>query len=171
MARGSGHNVTPRQAARIQQELRGELPLSMKGPATPREELIEKIRSRKRNKHEDAFDFQARAYKLPPFERDYRFAKSLVNENGRPRQWRFDFAFVAFKVALEVEGLVVRRIGGELVTTGRHATADGFREDCIKYASAALLGWTVLRFEQTQIKDGTAIEYAQKVLAAKGWER
>jgi very-short-patch-repair endonuclease len=112
---------------------------------------------------EELFAFQCRAMKLPPVLRNYVFAKALA------RRWRFDFAFVAQKLAVEIEGLVVRRIGRELVCTGRHASVEGFREDCVKYASAALLGWTVLRFEQSQIKTGYAIGMTQKILFARGW--
>lgn len=114
---------------------------------------------------EDLFAFQCKNLQLPTVERNYRFAQSVK------RQWKFDFAFVKQKLAVEVEGLVVRRIGGELVCTGRHASIDGFRADCTKYATAALLGWTVLRFEQSQVKTGYAIEMAQKLLFARGhWD-
>jgi very-short-patch-repair endonuclease len=114
---------------------------------------------------EDLFAFQCKSRQLPSVERNFRFAQSVK------RQWRFDFAFLDAKLAVEVEGLVVHRIGTELVCTGRHASVDGFRQDCVKYATAALLGWTVLRFEQSQVKTGYAIEMAQKLLFARGhWD-
>ena len=95
---------------------------------------------------------------MPEFERNHRFATSIG------REWRFDFAWLDAQIAVEVEGLVVRRIGGQIVTTGRHANPEGFREDCRKYATAALLGWTVLRFEQTMVTNGEAIAFTQRVL-------
>jgi very-short-patch-repair endonuclease len=62
--------------------------------------------------------------------REYWFAK--------PRRWRFDFALVGPKLALEVEGGVFTR--------GRHVRPKGFISDCEKYNAATLLGWRVLRF-------------------------
>ena len=121
-------------------------------------DLLGKTKSSK----EDDFDFQCRAYRLPRFERQYPFAKSLG------RRWLFDFAWPERKIAIEIEGLVVQKLAGQLVVRGRHASITGFKEDCIKYASAAVLGWRVLRFEQSQVKDGTAIEFAQRVLLPSG---
>src|SRR5690606_36413844 len=100
---------------------------------------------------------------LTPFIREYRFAR----ESGR--QWRFDFAWPVVQVAVEIEGLVVRKVGGQTVLSGRHANIAGFREDCEKYNTAALLGWTVLRFEQSQVKSGRAIDMTLRVLTAAGW--
>lgn len=117
-------------------------------------------------KPEDEFARQCVLHQLPQPARQWLFAKPLG------RRWQFDFAFLdPYKVAVEIEGLVVFRQNGELIVKGRHASITGFREDCIKYASAALLGWTVLRFEQSQVKSGDAIEYTMRVLAARGWTR
>lgn len=114
---------------------------------------------------EDELAFQLEQHQLPKFERKVHFAKAIG------RRWEFDFACAKHMLAIEVEGLIVMRINGELVVKGRHASITGFREDCIKYASAAMLGWTVVRFEQSQVKDKTALEYVQRVLAARGWKR
>jgi very-short-patch-repair endonuclease len=125
-------------------------------------------RERKREKShskEDLFDFQLRSHGLPKFERQVIFAKEIG------RQWRLDFANREYRIAVEVEGLVVMRVNGELIVKGRHASISGFKEDMVKYASAAILGWTVVRFEQSQVKDGTAIELTQRLLAARGWKR
>lgn len=53
------------------------------------------------------------------------------------RKWRFDYAFVEAKVALEVEGGVH--------TAGRHVRPKGFLGDMEKYNTAATMGWLVLR--------------------------
>lgn len=113
----------------------------------------------------DEFAYQCRAHRLPPYEREVRFAAEELR-----RLWRFDFAFRAYRVAIEIEGLNVMKLGGRLVCTGRHATITGFRQDCEKYASAVLLGWSVLRFEQSQVRDDTALTYTMRVLKARGWK-
>lgn len=126
-------------------------------------DLAGRVKRSKASAASDGFDFHCRARQLPEFEREFRFAQTLQ------RQWRFDFAFVVQRIAVEIEGLVVRRIGGQLVTMGRHADINGFREDCRKYAAAAELGWTVLRFEQSMVKSGEAVDTAMRVLHARGW--
>lgn len=69
-------------------------------------------------------------------EREYRFAP--------PRKWRFDFAWPALRVAVELEGGVW--------TGGRHATGAGLIADMDKYNAAASLGWRVLRFSATHLR-------------------
>lgn len=115
----------------------------------------------KRERFEELFAFHCRSFKLPAFHRNHRFALSIG------REWRLDFAWPEWMLAVEIEGLVVRRIGGMLITTGRHVSAEGFREDCVKYASAAILGWTVLRFEQSMVTKGEAIALTQQWIHAR----
>lgn len=55
------------------------------------------------------------------------------------RQWRFDFAWPEFKVALECEGAVWVR--------GRHTRGSGFVKDLEKYNTATALGWRLLRVQ------------------------
>jgi hypothetical protein len=95
------------------------------------------------------------------------FAKQLG------RNWKFDYAFGwpnSWRVAFEIEGLVMRRDkAGNWQMGGRHGNIAGFEEDCVKYNTAALLGWTVLRATGSQIKSGFGIAILQRVLYAKGW--
>ncbi|HEX9704481.1 MAG TPA: hypothetical protein VGA20_04490 [Gemmatimonadales bacterium] len=67
---------------------------------------------------------------LQPIRREMRFAEG--------RMWRFDFAWEAARVALEVEGGVW--------SGGRHGRGSGFIADCEKYNEAAALGWCVQRW-------------------------
>lgn len=53
------------------------------------------------------------------------------------RKWRFDFAWPAHRVAVEVEGGVY--------SEGRHTRGRGFEADCEKYNIAAASGWCVIR--------------------------
>ncbi len=66
-----------------------------------------------------------------------------------PRKWRFDFALVEHKIAIEIEG--------GLYSGGRHTRAKGYMADMEKYRNAVYLGWKVLRFPPDDIRKGTAI--------------
>lgn len=119
---------------------------------------------RKADGPEDLFASQCRAFRLPAFERELHFAQSIG------RKWRFDFAFTRYKLAVEIDGVAVKRLAGQLVVLSRHSTVDGIRADNEKINSAILLGWGVLRFLQTDVKPKLAIETTMRVLAARGWK-
>ena len=53
------------------------------------------------------------------------------------RKWRFDYAIVELKIAVEVDGAVW--VGG------RHNRASGYIADMEKLNTAASMGWLVLR--------------------------
>lgn len=79
------------------------------------------------------------------------------------RQWRADFLVgpradphwpgPQNTILVEVEGIT--RYGGHL---GRHQSAKGYEADCRKYVAATLLGYTVFRFTENMIADGTMEE-------------
>lgn len=58
------------------------------------------------------------------------------------RRWRFDFAWVDLKVAVEIDG------GRWKVGGGRH----GSDADMEKLNTAQIMGWIVLRFTPQQVK-------------------
>jgi len=112
--------------------------------------------------------------KFPPFEAEYKFCPE--------RQWRFDFANLEYKVAVEVEGGVWHH--------GRHQRPMGFIGDAEKYNMASSLGWLVIRLTQIDIEGGwktktrqknkvkykervychiSALDTIKKALKAKGW--
>lgn len=65
------------------------------------------------------------------------------------RKWRLDYAWPAQKIALEVEG--------GIHTKGRHINPMGFKEDMLKYNSAVVLGWRIVRCEPKDLlKKSTA---------------
>lgn len=72
-----------------------------------------------------------------------------------PRRWRFDFAWPAHMVALEVEGGVWIR--------GRHTRGTGFVRDMEKYNAAAVLGWSVLRVQPRDLARQTTIDMLKEV--------
>lgn len=86
---------------------------------------------------------------IPAPERELVFAP--------PRKWRFDFAWPAFMLAVEIEG------GVHLGKAGRHTSAEGFTKDAEKYNHAAQLGWTVLRFTPKHLRNGYALAELNKV--------
>ena len=62
------------------------------------------------------------------------------------RKWRFDYAWEAQKLALEIHG--------GIHSGGRHTRGRGFVEDRAKMNEATLLGWTVLEVTPEHIKSG-----------------
>lgn len=125
------------------------------------------------SKLEETLAMHMRAAKLDPV-REYRVGAMATGGTGAGlrkrladaglRDWRIDFAFVAEKLAVEVEG--------GTWTGGRHTTGSGFEADTEKYNKLTLMGWRVLRFTGTAIKSGLAlqtIEAALQMQCATAW--
>lgn len=117
---------------------------------------------------------------MPAWEVEHRFCD---------RMWRFDFAWPAWRIAVEIEGgahgrLIVitsgiERRGGASVPIkrgtririgGRHQSGPGFSADIEKYNRAAILGWIVLRATTAQVRDGYAIATLREAFKARGLE-
>ncbi|MFX9721941.1 hypothetical protein ABTO99_18030, partial [Acinetobacter baumannii] len=64
------------------------------------------------------------------FEQEYKFHPE--------RKWRADFLITGTKILIEVEG--------GIWSGGRHTRGKGYIGDMEKYNSAAMMGFTVLRF-------------------------
>lgn len=62
---------------------------------------------------------------------EYRFAP--------PRRWRFDWALIDQRIALEVQGGLFMPGGG-----GRHSRGAALRKEHEKMNAAAALGWVIL---------------------------
>lgn len=111
---------------------------------------------------EETLAMHIKAYKLPAPVRETMFHPI--------RMWRFDFAWPDQMIAVEVEGGTEshgrrKKVAGKVITMkSRHLTATGFKEDCVKYNEAALLGWKVLRFSGAMVKSGEAIEIIKQAL-------
>jgi very-short-patch-repair endonuclease len=95
------------------------------------------------SKGEEAFALHCRVEELQPV-REYVFHST--------RKWRFDFAFVEQKIAIEVEG------------RGRHQSDGGFAKDAEKYNAAAKLGWRVLRYTPAMVYRADAINDVMEIL-------
>ena len=83
------------------------------------------------------------------------------------RRWRFDFAFPAQKLAVELEG--------GIWSGGRHTRGAGFIKDCDKYNAAALLGWRVLRYTKNHLtqneRSKVVLEIYQALISGESSER
>jgi hypothetical protein len=71
------------------------------------------------------------------------------------RRWRFDYAWPAHKLALEVEGGVW--------TGGRHTRGAGFVKDMEKYNEAAAAGWRLIRCVPDDLRPAGAGKLASLV--------
>lgn len=96
----------------------------------------------------DPFLLLCRAEGLPIPEREVLFHET--------RKWRFDYCWRPDLIAIEQEGAIW--------ISGRHTRGTGFEADCVKYAEANLLGWTVFRASPKQMTDGTAIGWLKRAL-------
>lgn len=95
------------------------------------------------------FDQLCQAAGLPAPVAEYRFAP--------PRRWRFDWAWVDERVALEVQG--------GLFTGGRHARGPALLREHEKLNRAAALGWRLCFVIPAQVDNGEAVLIVETALA------
>lgn len=91
---------------------------------------------------------QLRAIKAPPFVREHRFHAE--------RLWRFDFAWVEQRFAIEIQGGTHRG--------GAHTRHAGYSNDCEKLAEAQLLGWRCIWVTSDMVQDGRALLFIERAL-------
>lgn len=88
---------------------------------------------------EQTFTWLIKAAKLPEPVREYKFCPD--------RRWKFDFAWIAQKIAVEIEG--------GIWIQGRHSRGKGMLNDMEKYNNAVLNGWRVLRYANNNLTQAT----------------
>lgn len=76
------------------------------------------------------------------------------------RRWRFDYAWPAHMVAIEVQGGAFMRKGG-----GRHTRGAGFRGDTHKFAEATAQGWRVLPVVPEELIGGEFLDRLERAMA------
>jgi very-short-patch-repair endonuclease len=91
----------------------------------------------------EALGYEIASLLLPPPVSEHLFAKSIK------RRWRFDLAWPALLLAVEVDG--------GTWSGGRHVRGRGYEGDCEKLNTATLMGWRVLRFTSDMVNRGEAI--------------
>lgn len=89
-----------------------------------------------------------KAFGLPDPTPEYRFHPK--------RKWRFDYAWLSYRVAVEIEG--------GIWTGGRHTRGLGFMKDMEKYNAAAALGWRIFRFTPKELRDGVVQQMMKGIL-------
>lgn len=99
------------------------------------------------SKLESKFLFLWRVAQGPLLEREFRFHPE--------RRWRSDFAHLATRTLIEIEGGIFQRGGG------RHNRGAGYAMDAEKYLEAGMAGWTVLRLTEKQLE----IEVIERIVA------
>ena len=87
---------------------------------------------------------------IPAPVREYQFdnpsSPVKTYPSPKPRLWRFDFAWLEQKVAVEIEGGLYRG--------GRHQSLEGFIKDAEKYEAALVQGWRVYRVPGPWVMQG-----------------
>lgn len=102
------------------------------------------------SKLEDALAFQIRAAGLPDPIREYKALEA--------RRYRWDFAWPAFQLLLEVQGGTWGK--------GAHSTGLGIARDCEKGNLAIIDGWSTFHVTSDQITNGKAISWLQSYFKA-----
>ncbi len=127
-------------------------------PKQHRIKLGKVIKAPQASEAEELFLLQVKTAKLIMPVREHRFS-----ETGR--KWRFDFAWPAIKLAVEIEGLTHATVDEEgRKRLGRHQTIAGYTADCEKYNQAVIEGWRVLHFTPKHVKSGFALNTMLLVL-------
>lgn len=105
------------------------------------------------------------------YHREFLFdPKPSQGESRKRRLWRFDFAFLEDRVAIEMDGGTWARKGAKKcrfcgqIPQGRHNTGKGIEGDCEKINHAQLLGWRVFRVTSGMVHDGRAMALVRNVL-------
>jgi very-short-patch-repair endonuclease len=123
-------------------------------PITPAKAAqLAKLERQRRETEDQArrFKLLCKASGLPIPSREIRFHQT--------RDWRFDFAFDAERVAVEVEG--------GIWTQGRHTRGSGYERDMIKYNCAGLAGWLVLRVTPGELCSVETVDMVRLALLAR----
>lgn len=97
-----------------------------------------------------AFAQQISDHRLPNPLREFQFMTS--------RDWRLDYAWPDFKLAVEVQGMV-------------HRIKKRFLTDVEKLAYAQMHGWTVLLIAGQDIRSPRGVMWLATLLEQRGWKR
>jgi hypothetical protein len=122
---------------------------------------------------------------VPAPETEFLFATCIG------RRWAFDFAWPAYRLALEIEGAMFgrvinvrsgfeyRRVRGQKVHVeiepntifrlgGRHNSGAGLNADLEKRAHAAILGWSVISVSTAMVRDDQVVPLLVQAFQQRG---
>lgn len=105
------------------------------------------------------FHQNCKRYGIPEPVCEYQFHKT--------RRWRFDYAWLAQKVALEVEGGIFGFTDpktGHRRTGGAHGSITGIKRDIEKYNHAAAMGWLVICCLPTTLAHDETVAYVRAAI-------
>lgn len=77
------------------------------------------------------------------------------------RKFRYDFAFVEHKVAIDYEG-------GIFAAEASHSSISGILRDIEKHTEAQLHGWIVIRCTAKTVENGQALRFIKRALEIRG---
>ena len=97
---------------------------------------------------ETALQSSFRAHRVDGWVREYKFHPH--------RRWRFDFAFLGEKIAVEIQGGTYVR--------GKHSRGRAQRNDIEKHNAAVVLGWRVLYGDTDMVRSGELTQTVLKLL-------
>ena len=86
--------------------------------------------------------------------KEYKFSET--------RKWRFDYAILIHKIAIEVEG--------GAFTKGRHTRGKGFINDIEKYNNAACDGWILIRTTPSELMSSKTLNFVYKAIILRNLE-
>lgn len=79
------------------------------------------------------------------------------------RKWRFDFAWIEQRVAVELQG------GTFMPGKSGHTSGRGIQRDCEKGNAATLLGWRVLQFTTQDLRQ-RPVQCCDEVVSLLNWK-
>jgi very-short-patch-repair endonuclease len=129
------------------------------------------LRKANSKKLERMFLFNLQGSGLNLFVPEHKFCRDVVGDGPGIRarlkaaklsDWRFDFADIENKIAVELEG--------GIWIQGRHTRGAGFMEDAKKYNRANILGWTVMRYTHFEIRTSQAVHELVELYQARDKE-
>jgi hypothetical protein len=94
-------------------------------------------------------------WNLPYFANEHGLTLETEFKFCTDRDWRFDFAIPALKIAVEYEGGIFMQKSG-------HSNVHGFVKDSEKYNRATVLGWRLIRV--TYLNYQTVIHQLKQLL-------
>src|SRR3954471_20489245 len=110
--------------------------------------LVTRAEVKARRDYKAEFLFQLSAAKLPVPVTEFRFHPV--------RKWRFDFAFVESKLAVEYQG------GVYFAGKSGHSNVKGQERDCLKFSTAASMGWRVMPINAGMVLRGEALQLVEQ---------